>query len=206
MYLPSHFSEEDPKVLRSLIETHPLATVVTRQSGGLHADHIPMLLSANSTVLSGHIAKANNLWREADNTEVLVIFQGPDGYVSPNWYPSKKEHGKVVPTWNYCVVHVRGKIHFIDDRSWKLNFLNQLTDQNERKQSTPWSVSDAPEDYTERLLEAIIGLEVCVESMLGKYKLSQNQSPLNYAGVVEGLQQQSAHTDGLVDMMRNKKD
>jgi len=207
VYTPKHFSEEDPEILLALIEAHPLATIITQQTGHLQANHIPLLWSPLSQLLLGHIAKANSLWRGLqEDTQVLVIFQGPDGYVSPNWYPSKQKHGKVVPTWNYCTVHVHGQMRFVHESSWKLDFLNRLTDQHEQHQDPPWSVTDAPADYTKRLLEEIVGLEISVDSMKGKYKLSQNQSPVNYAGVVQGLQQQqSTEADRLLDMMRKKK-
>ena len=210
MYIPKHFAVDDPHVLAALVQAHPLATIISTQGGQVNANHIPLILSAKeqAQILQGHIAKVNSLWRDVDDdSEVLVIFQGPDGYISPNWYPSKQEHGKVVPTWNYATVHVRGRIRFIEDQAWKLSFLNQLTDQHENKQAKPWSVSDAPVDYTGRLLEAIVGLEISVDSIEGKYKLSQNQSPLNYQGVIEGLQtQDSVETGALLDMMRKKKE
>ena len=192
--------------MRVLVERHPLATVITGRADAVQANHIPLLMSEDSAVLSGHIAQANPLWREANETEALVIFQGLDGYVSPNWYASKQVHGKVVPTWNYCVVHVRGTIRFLHDPDWKLNVLNQLTHEYERKQPLPWSVSDAPADYIDQLLKAIVGLEISIQSMTAKFKLSQNQSNSNYQGVVTGLEQQNtADAEALLEMMQRQK-
>jgi len=139
-------------------------------------------------LLKGHIAKANPLWKSADhNTATLAVFQGENCYISPNLYPSKLDDGKVVPTWNYIAVHVKGHIRFIYENEWKLHFLKQLTGQHEKSQAKPWSVSDAPKDYTDKLLSGIVGFEIEIESLVGKWKVSQNQSDKNKQGIIEGL-------------------
>jgi len=189
MYIPKHFQQQDHEALCDLIKQHPLATLVVNSNSGLSANHIPLRLAHNSSsdiVLQGHIAKANPLWKEKPE-EALAIFQGTDAYISPNWYPTKQEHGKVVPTWNYVAVHASGKIQFINDRSWKLSFLHSLTTEHESSQEQPWAISDAPKDFIEKMLDAIVGFEIAVHELNGKWKVSQNQVEKNQAGVIDGL-------------------
>ena len=192
MYLPSHFAETDRTVLHALIQEHALATLVSLTPAGLSADHIPFLLSPGEGehgVLRGHVTRANPIWREhAGATEVLVIFQGADAYISPSWYPSKKEHGKAVPTWNYAVVHATGPLRIKDDPVWLRAFLEQLTSHHEASLPQPWAIADAPADYIEQMLGAIVGIEIPITSLSGKWKISQNQPAPNRAGVVAGLQ------------------
>ena len=144
-------------------------------------------IESGELVLQGHIARANPLSKQDIVGDVIAIFQGPGAYISPNWYPSKKVHGKVVPTWNYAAVHAKGKLQFIDDPTWKLNFLNMLTNEQESGQDSPWSVSDAPAEFVHNLLGSIVGFEIAVKELSGKWKLSQNQPEENRAGVVAGL-------------------
>jgi transcriptional regulator len=158
---------------------------------GLEAVHLPLLLDGSRGpygVLQGHVARANTIWQEAgDGMEALAIFQGPQHYISPNWYASKREHGKVVPTWNYAIVHARGPMKWIHDRQWLRTFLDEITKTHEQTQTHPWQVTDAPADYIERMLEAIVGFEIPISSIAGKWKLSQNRSAADRAGVIAGL-------------------
>jgi transcriptional regulator len=189
MYLPAHFAETRQDVLLSLIESHRLATIVRVGPDGLVADHIPLIIHQreNPVTLRGHVARANPLWREADGADVLVIFQGPQAYVSPGWYASKAEHGKVVPTWNYAVVHASGRLAAIDDTSWLHGHASEMTDANEAKFAEPWKVSDAPAPYIEATARAIVGIEITVSKLTGKWKVSQNRSTADRAGVAQGL-------------------
>jgi transcriptional regulator len=192
MYLPKAFENNDPAQLEAVIQENPLATLISYLPSGLEANHLPLMLQQEKgkTILKGHIAKANDLWMKLDsNNEVLVVFQGPDSYISPSFYPSKQVDGKVVPTWNYVAVHVKGRMAFHHDEAWKIGFLNQLTAQHEASFEQPWNVSDAPKDYTDKMLGAIVGIEIEVLDMKGKWKVSQNQSRQNQMGVIEGLSQ-----------------
>mgnify|MGYP003674475057 FL=1 len=191
MYAPKHFEVKDQAELLEFINAFPFASLVTNGTEGLSADHIPMLVhvdAENKVFLQGHIAKANTLWQKvANKADVLVIFQGENAYISPNWYPSKQRDGKAVPTWNYQVVHVKGSIEFIYDVEWKLALLEKLTNTQEQTQSAPWSMSDAPQEYIDRLQAAVVGVEIEVTGIQGKFKLSQNQNDENKSGVREGL-------------------
>lgn len=187
MYNPAAFRESRPEVLREAMAAHPLAALVTIGARGLDATHLPMLYGEDG-VLRGHLAKANPQWQEYDAaTEALAIFAGPQRYITPNWYPSKREHGRVVPTWNYVVVHARGKLTFHEDAEWLRGFVTALTDEHERASAAPWRVTDAPADYIDSMLRAIVGVEMKVTSVEGKWKLSQNRPDADVAGVIEGL-------------------
>ena len=193
MYLPAHFEEERPEVLHELLRTHPLGLLVTLTAAGeLQANSVPFVLDADPAggpgILRAHVARANPLWREAAaQTESLVIFQGPQAYVSPSFYPSKAEHGKVVPTWNYVMVQVRGRLRAIEDATWLHAFVTRLTDRHESKRARPWAVSDAPADYIQTMLGAIVGIEIVLTALTGKWKVSENRSAADRAGVVQGL-------------------
>jgi len=191
MYQPKSFQQDNVDEMKAMMKAYPLATLVTTGQHGTQANHIPLILkevAAGEHVLWGHLAKANPLWQELDNSaSVLVIFHGPNGYVSPNYYPTKQEHGKVVPTWNYVAVHVRGELAFIHEDEWKLEMLNKLTAQHESQQKDPWSVSDAPKAFTQSLLGAIVGFEIKVTVMEGKWKAGQNQPRKNRQGTIDGL-------------------
>ena len=191
MYQPSHFVEDRPEVMQALVASHPLATLVTLGPDGLVADQIPLLLrtdGAGTHTLVGHVARANPLWRHSDlATPVLAIFQGPQHYISPSYYPSKQEHGKVVPTWNYVVVQARGLLQVHDDAAWVRAQASQLTEQQERDAPRPWAVDDAPRDYTDSMLRAIVGISIAVTQWSCKWKVSQNQPAANRAGVVAAL-------------------
>jgi len=170
---------------------HPFATLVAVVSGAVEAMHVPLLVDPTAGPLGGlrgHVAKANPLWREAvDGSEVLAVFRGADGYVSPGWYPEKREHGRVVPTWNYEVVHARGTVRWVHDPAVLRALVSDLTDRHEAGRAKAWSLNDAPEDYVAGMLKAIVGFEVRITGLTGKMKLSQNRSVADRAGVVAGL-------------------
>ncbi|MCW8807796.1 MAG: FMN-binding negative transcriptional regulator [Rhodanobacter sp.] len=178
--------------MHGLIREYPFATAVAYAPGGLAVNHLPFELVDG--VLHGHVARGNELAR-MDGAEVLLIFRGPDGYISPNWYPSKHETGREVPTWNYAVVHAHGRLKVVDDVVWLRRLLETLTDRHEAAQPQPWKVSDAPADHIEKSLQAIVGLEIAVERIEGKFKLSQNHPAGNRAGVVAGLRQRDGDGD-----------
>ncbi|HUD24777.1 MAG TPA: FMN-binding negative transcriptional regulator [Burkholderiaceae bacterium] len=191
MYVPQHFQETRVEVLHELIRAHPLATVVTLAAGGINANHIPLLLALapdGSGTLRGHVARANPMWSDrVEQVEALAIFQGPHAYVSPSWYPAKREHGKVVPTWNYVVVHAHGPLRVIDDPAWLRGQLESLVARHEALSASPWSISDAPDEFITRMIESIVGFEITVSRLVGKWKVSQNQTGANRAGAVAGL-------------------
>jgi len=177
--------------MHELVRAYPLATLVTHSSSGLNANHIPLHLSESPApygTVRGHIARANPLFGEiAGGIEALAIFHGPDSYITPSWYATKKETGKVVPTWNYAVVHAYGALRVVDNVSWLRAQLDALTDQNEASFPAPWAVSDAPADHIERIMAAIVGVEMVITKMFGKWKVSQNQPTQNQVGVISGL-------------------
>ncbi|HEX4377516.1 MAG TPA: FMN-binding negative transcriptional regulator [Steroidobacteraceae bacterium] len=188
MYVPGHFLESRPDILHRFVERHPLATLVTSGAQGLTADRLPMLWQHDAGVLQGHMAKANPLWRNIEQTRaVLVIFDGPEHYISPNWYPSKHDDGRVVPTWNYATVQMRGLVRIIEDPLWLRALVDRLTLTHERSQNTPWQVTDAPADYFDRMLHAIVGVEVQVHQVEGKFKGSQNRSTADRQSVAAHL-------------------
>jgi transcriptional regulator len=181
MYVPDHFREDRPDVLQEAVRRIGFATLVTHDSdGSLEANHLPMLLDGG--VLRGHVARANPVWKAGDG-EALAIFLGPHAYVSPNWYPSKAETGKAVPTWNYITVHVRGALRWIQDAAWLRAHVTALSTAHEEGRDDPWAVSDAPASYVDSLLPAIVGFELTVSKLEGKYKLSQNRDAADRAGV-----------------------
>lgn len=191
MYLPKLFEETRVEVLHDLIRAHPLGALVTLTAGGLEANHIPFEVDTDPGpfgTLRGHVARANPVWREASaGTEALVIFHGPGAYISPAWYPTKAETGRVVPTWNYAVVHAYGVPRFIEDRAWLRGFVERLTTRHEAGRREPWKVTDAPADFIDTQVGAIVGLEIPLARLIGKWKVSQNRPPPDRAGVVEGL-------------------
>ena len=193
MYLPAHFEEGRSEVLHALMREHPFATLITHGDNGLTANHLPLHLApeiAPLGALQGHVARANPLWQEPADTEVLAIFHGPQTYVTPSWYPTKREHGKAVPTWNYVVVHARGRLRAIDDPDWLRRQLETLVASHEAGFAEPWQIADAPPDYIDKMLTAIVGIEITITELKGKWKISQNQPLANRAGVVAGLRQQ----------------
>lgn len=193
MYKPAHFVEKDADTLLALMKAHPLATLV-RGGAELAADVLPLEVERHGDTwrVTGHVARGNALWREADGQPVLLVFQGPQAYVSPNWYPSKAQHGKAVPTWNYAMVQVHGTLRAIDDPEWVRGFVTRLTERHEAGRAVPWHVSDAPTDYLDAALKAIVGIEIEVTRVEGKFKLSQNRDAADRTGVVLGLEADAA--------------
>lgn len=187
MYTPTHFNESRAEVLQALIASHRLATIVEAVDGELVANHIPLIYDASRKVLQGHVARANPLWKTAHAQRVLAIFQGPQTYITPAWYPSKQVHGKVVPTWNYCVVHAHGTLTAIEDAAWLMPHLHEMTNANEATQPTPWAVDDAPAEFVEATMRGIVGIEIAISRMEGKWKVSQNKPAAERGGVVAGL-------------------
>ncbi len=193
MYVPKHFDEPRVEVLHELIRARPLSTLVTLSSSGLNANHIPLHLSAHPAplgTLRGHVARANPIWSTLDTSvEALAIFHGPDAYITPSWYATKAETGRVVPTWNYAVAHAYGTLRVIDDAAWLRTHLETLVAQQEAAFAEPWHLSDAPHDFTEALIETVVGIEIVITRLQGKWKASQNQPAQNRAGVIRGLEQ-----------------
>ncbi len=190
MYIPKHFEQTDTEELNALIRHYPFATLSWCGKDCPDAMHLPLLLSGNGSEqrLLGHIAKANSLWQSvSDGEPVLAIFHGPNQYISPNYYATKSVHERVVPTWNYAVVHVRGRLFFKHDADEIRSILQVLTTEHESRQSSPWKIDDAPEKYTRTLLRAIVGLELQIDSIEGKWKLSQNQPIENRRSVHDAL-------------------
>ncbi|MDW5376033.1 FMN-binding negative transcriptional regulator [Halomonas sp. HP20-15] len=190
MYLPERFAMTEPEQLHGVIRAHPFATLVSVDGGGLEADHLPLLLAPEAGdhgVLRGHIARANPLWHGGERA-ALAIFHGPQAYITPSWYPAKREHGRVVPTWNYQVVHAHGQLRFIDDPAWLERIVAALTQRFEHSRPQPWSLDDAPRDYIEAMCRAIIGVELTVTALNGKRKASQHRPRAERTGICTGLQ------------------
>ena len=191
MYIPRFNEETRIPVLDRLMRSHPLAALVTMGSSGIFATHLPVILHREDdthAVLRGHLSRANRQWRDYDPAiAALAIFAGPQHYITPNWYPEKAATGKVVPTWNYAVVHAYGTLRIIEDPAWLLAHLNGLTDTHEAASTIPWKVSDAPADYVESIAKGIVGVEFSIERLEGKWKVSQNQTEHTRASVADGL-------------------
>lgn len=193
MYVPNHFKEDDREALQQYIRDYGFGLLIFSDEEGLEANHVPFYLSCKDEGSLGHLqchlARSNPAWqRLLYEPRVLAVFQGPDAYVSPSWYPTKGETGRVVPTWNYLAVHAEGNARVIQDPAWLKEHLRQLTDLHEAGMDGAWSVDDAPPDFTERLVQAIVGVEIRIETLTGKLKASQNQPERNRAGVKAGLE------------------
>jgi transcriptional regulator len=201
MYLPRSFNETRIDVLHALMHDYPLATLITHGGNGLVVNHVP-LERVGDTSLHGHVARGNEL-ADADGAQAVVVFHGADGYISPNWYQTKHETGREVPTWNYAVVHVHGRLRVVDDKTWLRRLLQRLTDRHEASQPQPWHIEDAPEDHIEKMLQAIVGIDIAIERIEGKFKLSQNHPDANRAGVLRGLAERGAPRDAeLIQLMQ----
>ena len=201
MYMPRHFEETRPEVLHELVRSHPLGLLITQDAdAGLSANPVPFLLEhdeAGRAVLRAHVARANPVWQAARrDVESLVVFQGPQAYVSPGWYATKAEHGKVVPTWNYVMVQARGRLQVHEDAPWLLSLVTRLTQRHEAALPRPWAVADAPADFIDGMLRAIVGIEIPLDALVGKWKVSQNRSTADREGVAAGLREQGAASDG----------
>lgn len=193
MYQPPHFREDRIEVQHGLIRAHPLGLLITAGPNGLMANPIPFLIDAHASekgTLRGHLARANNQVSELEAAdECLIVFQGPHEYVTPSWYATKRETGKVVPTWNYVTVHIWGRPRLIDDAAWLLQQIDDLTNSREQVRREPWQVNDAPEAFVASQIKGIIGVEIPVSRSEGKWKVSQNRPEADRAGVVAGLRE-----------------
>jgi transcriptional regulator len=190
MYLPAHFAQTDLGALHRAIAEAGLATLVSGSEGALEVTHLPLLLDAAHGPhgrLVGHVARANPHWRAPAGTPGLAIFLGPDAYVSPSWYATKAETGKVVPTWNYLAIHAHGTLRWFEGRDELLEVVTRLTGRHEAARPHPWAVGDAPPDYVDAQLRAIVGVELTITRLEGKWKASQNRSEADRRGVAEGL-------------------
>jgi transcriptional regulator len=191
MYIPRHNLEKRVSVMHALMVAQPLGTLVTLGASGLFASHIPLVLEDDGSqfgVLRGHISRANPQWRDfVPTVDALAMFAGQQHYISPNWYPGTKEHGREVPTWNYVVVHASGPLKVIEDQEWLLTNVQKLTNLHEAGSPVPWKVSDAPEDFIRSQLKGIVGLELPIQRLEGKWKVSQNRTEEERKGVIDGL-------------------
>jgi transcriptional regulator len=192
MYIPPHFNEDRIEVLHDAIRNAGLATLVTMTADGMVASHLPLLLDPDrgpNGTLVGHLARANPQVKATDPTvRAMVVFHGPDGYISPSLYATKKQTEKVVPTWNYVAIHAYGTIEFFDDPNRLLTVVTRLTEQHETPRAQPWAVSDAPADFIQVMLRAIVGVSIPIARLEGKYKMSQNRPPADHASIVDGLE------------------
>ncbi|WP_421213942.1 FMN-binding negative transcriptional regulator [Aeromonas dhakensis] len=204
MYLPPHFAVTDSETLHQMMQAHPLGALITHGEGGLDANHLPFEFDAGEGehgVLHAHVARNNPLWQEVkDGDEVLVIFKAADGYISPSWYPGKQEHHKLVPTWNYSVVHAHGRIQIRDDARFVRRLLANLTRHHEAGEPTPWKMADAPRDYLEAMVQAVVGIEIEITGLVGKFKLGQNKEAADRLGAANALQErgQSALAEAML--------
>lgn len=202
MYLPAHFAEERLEVMHALMRAHPLGLLVCNGPDGPVANPVPFLLDAAASergVLTAHLARANQQWKLLeDGATALVVFQGPQAYVTPSWYATKSESGKVVPTWNYCIVQARGTVRVHQDPQWLLAQVGLLTETHETGRAAAWSVSDAPERYIETQLRGIVGIEIMIGRIEGKWKVSQNRPETDRAGVANGMDSESREMSSLV--------
>ncbi|CAN7478680.1 FMN-binding negative transcriptional regulator [Mesorhizobium caraganae] len=209
MYQPPHFIETRQDVLHGLIRSHPLGLLISNGQDGPVANAIPFLLDIEAgpnCKLRAHLAKANPQWRLlADNpaSPVLVVFQGADAYVTPSWYETKRETGKVVPTWNYAIVQVRGMVRVIDDAQWIAQQISDLTLSQEGAREAPWAVTDAPPSYIQSQIKGIIGLEIEIAEISGKWKVSQNRPVADRVGVAEGLEKEAAGAPDMARLVRS---
>ena len=210
MYVPSHFKEDRVPVLHDAIRRAGLATLVTLSPDGLGASHVPMLLDSAPTpfgTLYGHIARANPQWRStAPDLQALAIFLGPDAYITPSWYETKRRTGQVVPTWDYVAVHAHGRVRFFDDTERLLAVVTKLTEAHEAARPKPWAVSDAPEEYIRTHLKNIVGLELPIARLEGKWKMSQNRPAEDRAGVVDGLEREGGEPGNAVAAIMKTSD
>lgn len=209
MYAPPVFREDRIDVMQDLMRAHPFATLITVEDGRPNATHIPFAFHAGDGsefgTLRGHVARPNPVWSAFDAAiDVLVVFQGPHHYITPSWYPSKAEHGKVVPTWNYAMVHAQGPLRVVEDPDWLLAHLDTLTDGQETGRNTRWKLDDAPSDYIEKMVRGNVGLEIPISRLDGKWKMSQNRNAGDRAGVVAGLAAEG--TDSAAEVARNIAD
>ena len=195
MYEPNHFVEDNLETLHALIRAHPLGLLISSDAGDVQANAVPFILKPDTGpkgILQAHVARANPQWQHLQGgARALVVFQGPEAYVTPSWYATKKEHGKVVPTWNYAIVQVRGAVTVHESPEWLLPQISALTESHESNRAEPWAVTDAPERYIEAQMRGIVGIEIAIEDIRGKWKMSQNRSEADKTGVAEGYGMES---------------
>jgi transcriptional regulator len=208
MYVPKAFEETDRSVLHDLIATHPLGAWVIGGESGLVANHIPFEIDRDRGELGtlvAHVAKANPVWRSAAQSESIVIFQGPESYISPSWYATKARDGMVVPTWNYAVVHAHGSARVIHDEAWLHALVARLTARHESAERRPWQVSDAPADFIAKLVKTIVGIEIPIARLEGKWKTSQNR-PDDTRGIAAGLRQRrDTDADAMAKLVEERR-
>jgi transcriptional regulator len=198
MYVPDHFRVEDVAQMHALMRGRPFAALISGGPLGLYASHLPTVLKEGGSkgVIECHLARANPHWRDlAEGNEALMIFQGAEGYITPNWYPTKAETGKVVPTWNYAVVHAYGRPEVMDDKDWLRRHVGELTAQQETTEARPWQLSDAPDNYIDVMTRGIVGFRFAITRLQGKWKMSQNRQEPDWKGVVEGLNTRASGDD-----------
>lgn len=203
MYTPKHFSAPNTAALHALMRAYPFATLVVTTATGIEINHLPLHLNAAGE-LSGHLARANPLWQAIQAEQpVMAIFHGPHAYVTPSWYATKAQTGRVVPTWNYVVVHVRGTLRLIEDARWLRSHLAALTAQQEAAFEQPWQLEDAPAGFIDILMQAVVGIEIDITQLTGKWKVSQNQPPENQLGVLQGLSaSEVAHGNAMAEIVQ----
>jgi transcriptional regulator len=208
MYRPDLFRVDEMPRLHALMRARPFAALISAGAEGLFATHLPTVLKDDGPfgTIECHVARANPHWQELSRgAEVLMIFQGPDGYITPNWYASKAEHGKVVPTWNYAVVHAYGRPEAIEDAAWLRRHVGELTAQQEAGESRPWAVTDAPDSFIAGMARAIVGIRLPIARLEGKWKMSQNREPADREGVIAGLDRRGAGDDAeIADIVRSE--
>jgi transcriptional regulator len=209
MYTPPLFKVEDVAEAHALMRAKPFATLVTNGSEGLYATHLPTVLKTDGAGPLGriecHVARPNPHWKTfAPDADALMIFQGPEAYIRPGWYPSKAEHGKVVPTWNYAVVHAYGRLETVEDPAWLLAHVSELTRQQEAPHEAPWATTDAPESYLAVMARGIVGLKLAITRLEAKVKMSQNREAHDRAGVVQGLAQRAQGEDAEIAALVEK--
>ncbi|MEA2877710.1 MAG: transcriptional regulator [Hyphomicrobiales bacterium] len=198
MFLPDHFRVEDIAEMHALMRARPFAALVSTTQAGLYGTHLPTVLKDEGTfgTIECHLSRANPHWKDlAEGGEAMMIFQGPDGYITPNWYATKAATGKAVPTWNYAIVHAYGRPAVMKEKDWLLRHVTELSDQQERSEAHPWKVSDAPASYVDVMLRGIIGFRFEITRLEGKWKMSQNREPQDRVRVVEGLKARAAGDD-----------
>ena len=212
MYIPSYFEESDPDRLHALIATHPLGILVTHGASGLDANHIPFELEVGNGslgVLHTHVARANAVWKDiASGDEVLVVFRGPDAYISPNWYPSTHEHHLQVPTWNYTVVHAHGRVTVRDDERYLRGLVGRLIKHHEAAEPQPWRMGDSPQTFINDMLPLIVGLEIELTRLIGKSKLGQNKEARDILGAAHALKARGhdAVGDAMLERLAERSD
>ncbi|MEM7774127.1 MAG: FMN-binding negative transcriptional regulator [Pseudomonadota bacterium] len=202
MYVPKHFALDDRGSILALIRSYPFAALVTQPGDGFNVTHIPTVIKPDDGdhgAIECHLSRANPQWRElVEGAPALMIFSGPQAYVTPAWYPAKAEHGKVVPTWNYAVVHAHGRAEAVDDRDWLVRHVAELSDQEEAGNEAPWSTSDAPETYITALSRGIVGVRLVIDQIEAKAKMSQNRPEHDRDGVANGLSSRGRDGDAVV--------